>query len=255
MSDLLSLGLSGLSAYRSALAAVGENVANAETPGYARRSVRLAQVTSGGTADPVYRDNMNFNGVSAASVTRAWDMFRAAEARHSAAGAGRGQVREQWLGSIETALDDGAAGIGSRLTSFFNAGDALAAAPGDTLNRSRMLMALDDMCRGLPHHRRRLAASRRIAEAPPALDVTSSTTPGRARRHQPHSPHRRAGGTGRASLEDQRDRLIDSSAADIGVNVTIARQRHRHAAHRRRAQHLVAAARWPLHRSRGPDGG
>jgi flagellar hook-associated protein 1 FlgK len=140
-------------------------------PGYARRSVRLAQVTSGGTADPVYRDNMNFNGVSAASVTRAWDMFRAAEARHSAAGAGRGQVREQWLGSIETALDDGAAGIGSRLTSFFNAGDALAAAPGDTLNRSRMLMALDDIAGAFRSTGERLDRIASGIGAAAALDV------------------------------------------------------------------------------------
>ena len=39
MSDLLSIGTSGLSAYRSALAAIGDNVANAEVAGYSRRTV------------------------------------------------------------------------------------------------------------------------------------------------------------------------------------------------------------------------
>jgi flagellar hook-associated protein FlgK len=53
-------------------------------------------------------------------------------------------VREQWLTGVETALDDGEAGVGSQLTGLFNAADALAAAPGDVLSRSRMLMAVED---------------------------------------------------------------------------------------------------------------
>ena len=40
MSDLLSIGASGLAAYRNALNTIGENVANAETPRYSRRTDR-----------------------------------------------------------------------------------------------------------------------------------------------------------------------------------------------------------------------
>ena len=223
MSDLLALGLSGLTAYRTALAAVGENVANAETPGYARRTVRLEPALGGASSDPIYRDNFTFGGVSAAAVVRAWDDFRAAETRHAAAAAGRGGVREQWFTGIETMLDDSAAGIGSRITSFFNAGDALAAAPGDTLNRSRMLMALEDVSgafRTTTEGLGRIAGGitqgaaldvTRLNDALVALADTNRTllTAG-------------AGGTGRASLEDQRDRLIDTIAASVDVNVTLA---------------------------------
>jgi flagellar hook-associated protein 1 FlgK len=223
VSDLLSLGLSGLSAYRSALSAVGENVANAETPGFARRTVRLTAVSASGASDPLYRDAIQFNGVSAAGVTRAWDMFRAAEARHSAAGAGRGQVREQWLGTIETALDDGQAGIGSRLTSFFNAGDALAAAPGDNLNRSRMLMALDDIAGAFRNTGERLERIATGIGAAAALDVEklnqSLTALANTNTSLLTAP---AGGTARAGLEDERDRLIDSIAANVDVRAAIA---------------------------------
>src|SRR4051812_23094060 len=143
MSDLLTLGLSGVTAYRNALAAVGDNVANAETPGYARREVRLREGGNSGGSSPIYREGMTFGGVEAASVTRAWDAYRAADSRYAASAAGRADVRQQWLNSVETTLDDGPSGVGALLGNFFNAGESLAATPSDKLGRTAMLMALD----------------------------------------------------------------------------------------------------------------
>ncbi len=218
MSDLLGIGLSGLTAYRSALAAVGENVANAETPGYARRTIRLAPIDAGGGSDVQYREDLRFSGVSAASVIRAYDIFRAAEARHASAGAGRSAVREQWMTGIETALSDGPTGIGSRLTAFFSAGDTLAAAPDDNLNRSRFLMALDDIASAF---HTTAGALKRVAKSvgeAAGLEATqlnqSLTALADINRSLLTAP---AGGTTRAAMEDARDRLIDSIAGSIDI--------------------------------------
>src|SRR3546814_2042818 len=143
MSDLLTIGSSGVSAYRSALAAIGENVANAETPGYARRQVRLTQSTNAGSESPIYREALLFSGVEANSVERAWDAFRAADARYSAAAASRAETRERWLTAVETSLADGPSGVGSPLGGFFNEAVSLAAPPDERLGRSAMLMALE----------------------------------------------------------------------------------------------------------------
>ncbi len=222
MSDLLSLGLSGLTAYRNALAAVGENVANADTPGYARRSVRLTTPRDGNLSDPIYRPEARFLGVSAASVTRAWDDFRAAEARHASSSAGRGQVREQWLTAVETALDDGPTGVGASITALFNSVDTLAAAPGDTLLRTRFLTALQDVAAAF---RTTAGALQRVAtgitsaagleveklnQSLVALNKVNGTLLGTV-----------PGSTSRATLEDERDRLIDAIAADVDVVVTL----------------------------------
>jgi flagellar hook-associated protein 1 FlgK len=223
MSDLLSLGLSGLTAYRSALAAVGENVANAETPGFTRRSVRLQPaLASGAASDPVYRPQIQFGGVSAAAIVRGWDMFRATEARHAAAAAGRGEVREQWLSSVEDALDDGPAGIGSRITGFFNAADALAAAPNDNLNRNRVLLALEDVAGAF---RTTADGLRRISGgigAAAQLDV-DKLNQSLAALSQINTTllTSQPGGTARASLEDDRDRLIDAISQRIDVETVI----------------------------------
>ena len=49
MSDLLSIAATGLRGYRAALDNMSENVANASSPGYARRDVQLTGVDPGNT--------------------------------------------------------------------------------------------------------------------------------------------------------------------------------------------------------------
>lgn len=224
MSDLLRIGLSGVTAYRTALAAVGENVANAETPGFSRRSVRLQEAPSGaGTSDIVHRDAILFGGVETVAIERAWDAFRAAEARQAASSAARSASREQWLTAIEGALDDGGAGIGASLTGFFAAATTLAGDPGDPLGRSAVLTALQDVAGAF---RTTAAALERtaggIAEAA-RLDL-AGLNGDLAALHKINGSIRlaAAGGTARAAMEDERDRLVAGIAARVAVDATIA---------------------------------
>ena len=222
MSDLLGIGSSALKAYQSALSAIGENVANAQTPGYARRRVILKEATVVGSGDIAYRGQVTFNGVNATGVSRAWDDFKAAEARFATSDAGRADVRQQWLGSVETALDDGPSGIGSSMTGFFNAAASLASDPGAPLGRAAILSSLDNVAgafRGTAQALARIsdgvgqAAGLEVGALNDALkalnDVNGALAPAAAN------------GSARASLEDQRDQLIDFIAGKIDVKVTI----------------------------------
>jgi flagellar hook-associated protein 1 FlgK len=221
VSDLLGIGSSALRAYQTALSAVGENVANAQTPGYARRRVVLQEQSVNTIGDIAYRPQVTFNGVTAAGVSRAWDDFKAVEARVAATADGRASVRKQWLGGIETALDDGASGVGAAMTGFFNAASALASAPDDTLGRRAMLTSLDNVASAFRTSGQALArlsdgigqsADIEVASLNDALkalaEVNGALGPAAAN------------GSARASLEDQRDQLIDFIAAKIDVNVT-----------------------------------
>ena len=176
-----------------------------------------------GTGDIGYRPQVMFNGVTAAGVARAWDNFKAVEARFSASADGRASVRQQWLSGIETALDDGVAGVGSAMTGFFNAAASLASDPGDTLGRRAVLSSLDNVASAFRTSGQALArlsdgigqaAEIEVASLNDALkalnDVNGALGPADAN------------GSARASLEDQRDRLIDFIAGKIDVNVTIA---------------------------------
>jgi len=227
VSDLLGIGSSALRAYRSALTAVGENVANAQTPGYARRRVVLEELTATGTGDIAYRPTVMFNGVTAAGVARAWDNFKAAEARFSASADGRAQVRQQWLSGVESALDDGMAGVGGSMTGFFNAAASLASDPGDTLGRRAMLSSLDNAASAFRTSGQKLArlsdgigqaAEIEVASLNDALKALANVNGALG----PAS----AGGSARASLEDERDRLIDAIAEKIDIKVTIGEDGH-----------------------------
>ena len=222
MSDLLSIGLSGVTAYRTALAAVADNVANAENPGYARRDVRLKEGINSGSESAIYREDLLFAGVEAASVTRAWDAYRAADSRYAASVAGRADVRQQWLGAIENSLADGSSGVGSLLGTFFNAAEALAATPSDRLGRTAMLMALDSATGAIRSTAESLErVSQGIANAT-QLEI-DGLNDDLAALAEVNGVLRQtaAGRTSRASLEDERDRLIDSIASRIDINISI----------------------------------
>lgn len=222
MSDLLSIGSSGLTAYRNALTAIGENVANAETPGYARRRVVMEQAGKGAAADIIYRDQVDFQGVATAGVARAWDQFKATEARVAASASGRADVRQQWLTAVETSLDDGATGVGSSMTRFFNAAASLAGEPGDTLGRRAMLTALDD---GAAAFRRTAEALNRTSAAigeTATLEIESVNQALRSL-HELNGTIRTTspGSTARASFEDQRDQLIDFVSGRVDIVATV----------------------------------
>jgi flagellar hook-associated protein 1 FlgK len=223
VSDLLGIGSSALRAYQSALSAVGENVANAQTPGYARRRVVLQEVAITGSGDIGYKPQVMFAGVTAAGVSRAWDNFKAVEARFSASADGRAQVRQQWLSGVETALDDGFAGVGQAMTGFFNAAASLASDPGDTLGRRAVLSSLDNVASAFRTSGQALARlSDGIGQAA-EIEVTAlnDALQALAKVNGTLGPADR-NGSARASLEDQRDQLIDFIASKIDVNVTVA---------------------------------
>src|SRR3546814_8287590 len=70
MSDLLSIGASGTNAYRAALAAISENISNADTPNYARRSIRMSESAVSTSTSASYSPGANFGGVEIAGVVR-----------------------------------------------------------------------------------------------------------------------------------------------------------------------------------------
>jgi flagellar hook-associated protein 1 FlgK len=221
MSDLISIGRSGVLAYREAMATTGENVVNADTEGFARRQVTLREqaVASGPTM--LARNSASFAGVQSASVTRVWDQYRASNAWTANADSASADTRATWLGTIETTLDDSDAGVGVKLTSVFAAGTALAANPSDTTLRQSMLFALSDAASAIGRTGDTLRktadtmadnASNQVSQVNDALQALSKLNI--ALKTSP------ANSAGRAQLEDQRDSLIGTISGNIGVDVT-----------------------------------
>jgi flagellar hook-associated protein 1 FlgK len=219
MSDLLNIGASGIRAYRTALSTVGENVANAETPGYTRREVRLREAATVSAKDPFQVQSYRSDGVSVMSLERVWDDFTAADARMASADASRAATRAQWMQQGEAAIDDGDSGVGAKLTAFFSAATTLSANPGGSLPRGQMLGALDQAAGQI---RSAAAALTRVSNG--IYDAANVTAESINDNLQALSSVNLAlnratrGSVAAANLADQRDQLLDELSAKIAID-------------------------------------
>ena len=222
MSDLLQIGASGIRAYGTALATVGENVSNANTAGYTRRTVSMKEVQGTASNGIYYNGYAGFGGVRVSGIGRAWNDYQAAALRTAAGDAGRASARATWLGNAETALADDATGVGQSATAVFTAADTLAAAPGNRGNRQAFLAAIDQAASAFRTTAGALkdvsdgiaaAADTGIATVNTSLDALDKVNAA-IRAGQP-------GTSAQASLLDQRDSILDSISGAIGIDVAI----------------------------------
>ncbi len=102
-SNLLSIARSGAQAARVALDVTAQNIANASSEGYVRRSVRLEEVASAGGFLRI--GDVSLSGVRLDRVVRNADMFRQAEVRRTGADAARAGSEVSGLENIETAVE------------------------------------------------------------------------------------------------------------------------------------------------------
>ena len=140
-SDLLSIGLSGAKAARVALDVTAQNIANAGTDGYVRRSVSLAEVASTGYEGTV-RD-VSLSGVRVDNVVRNADAFRQSEVRRTGSDTARADAEVSGVGNAEAALEQ--SGVYPAITGFESAVQKLNENPVDTSLRSSVIEAARTM--------------------------------------------------------------------------------------------------------------
>lgn len=121
---------SALRAFQTQLDVTGDNISNAETVGYNRRTVKLNEAASSSVT--VGNTVSVGNGVNVAAVSRVRDMFLAARRTEAGSKLGRGQESLAGLSKIQSAMaEPGDNGISSAYDAFNNAWSALSASPGD----------------------------------------------------------------------------------------------------------------------------
>lgn len=102
-SDLLSIGKSGANAARIALDVTAQNIANASSEGYIRRSVSLKEVASAGGIGQ--SGDISLSGVRLNAIVRNADLFRQSEVRRTGADAARANAEVGGLENIESAVE------------------------------------------------------------------------------------------------------------------------------------------------------
>jgi flagellar hook-associated protein 1 len=140
-SDLLSIGLSGAKAAKIGLDVTAQNIANAATDGYVRRSVGLTEVASTG-----YNQNtrdVSLSGVRVDKIVRNADAFRLSEVRRTGADTARADAEVKGLGNIESALEQ--SGVYTAITGVDTALQKLKEDPVDTSLRASVIEATRTM--------------------------------------------------------------------------------------------------------------
>lgn len=137
---IFSIGTSALNAAYAALRTAGNNVANANTPGYSRQiTVLTPQVGTflGG--------NYVGQGVAVTDVRRVYNDFLAQQAHQAQAAASQSDTRYLQLVQVSNLFADPSAGVGATIDQFFRAVQDLTQRPADPATRQALLSAANLM--------------------------------------------------------------------------------------------------------------
>lgn len=217
MSDMLAIGASGLRAYQVALNTVSENIANAGTAGYTRRTTNIKEVASiGGISAQAIGSG---EGAAVIGVQRAGDMFKMAEVLSSGSDLGKTATSVNWLDRIQSSLNGSV--LNTRLATFFTSATTLAGDPTSTAARSSMLEAASGVASAFSETG---ASLDRVAADldTTTRDTVSSLNSLAATLARINQGLGRAapGSAGNAALMDQRDQTLEAMSALTDMHVT-----------------------------------
>lgn len=221
MSDLLALALGGVRAARTALETVGDNVANAATPGYSRRIAQMGAILPATANGPFERDPMAAGGVEVRGIARAVDLILQDSLRRSEGDVAMLATAERWLSLVEAGVT-GPASLAEPLSSFFAGLADVAADPSSLAVRATFLARADSLAQQFRAGAAELA--RLDVDLATEARVGSDRLTSLARAlTEVNAQLRRAtpGGGAAAGLADARDRLLGEIAGLAAIDVQL----------------------------------
>lgn len=166
LGQALATAMSGLRANQAALALVSSNVANAETPGYVRKSLNQIATT---TAD--YGSSVRINGVN-----RELDQFVQTQLRTEMSGAAYADVRSQFLANLQSVYGnpDSTGTLESALNGLTTAVQALSTSPDSQSARIAVVNAAQALAQQLNATSQGIQSLRSSAESGIGNAVTTA---------------------------------------------------------------------------------
>jgi flagellar hook-associated protein 1 FlgK len=135
-SGIFSVGNSALASAYTALRTAGNNVANANTPGYSRQSVVMTPQVGAQIGGQVIG-----RGVSVVEVRRSYSEFLTGQAHQAASSSAEADMRATQLGQVARLFNNDSTGIGTAVDGFFSAVQDLAQRPADASVRQQLVGA------------------------------------------------------------------------------------------------------------------
>lgn len=216
-SDMLSIAASGARAARGALDVTAQNIANAASEGYVRRSLRISEVAASG--GPGRISDLSLSGSRIAEIRRNADSFAQAEVRRTQSDLSRSNTELGGLRNVESAIEQ--TGVYASVVEFEAAVQNLAGDPVDPSRRAQVLAEASTMASKFNIAATSLDAAAKGLQfdaGSAAADIT--LVAGELARTNLRLARAGSGSSDRASLLDQRDQLLErlSSHADIATS-------------------------------------
>ena len=134
MSDLLSIGSSGVGAYQRALATVSNNIANVSTDGYTRQNVSLSSNQPRQLGNSYLGTGARFD-----TVQRQYDAFVESNLRNSNSDLESQKPLLSYVNRLIDVMGDESIGLTTAMNLFFESSRDLASDPASTVSRSTFL--------------------------------------------------------------------------------------------------------------------
>lgn len=213
LTQALRTAASGLNAAQGGLSLVSANVANAQTPGYTRKTVETATVAAGG----------DLVSVRLAAVNRLVDQYVQKQLRTESTGGAYATLRSQMYGQLQKIYGDpnAATSLESVYNEFTSAIQALTTNPSDYSTRANVLSTGTAMAQQLNNMSEDIQSLRQNAEQGLAESIASVNTylKGLAQvNNQLTASH--SNDASRATMLDQRDYYLDQLAGLMDIQVT-----------------------------------
>jgi flagellar hook-associated protein 1 FlgK len=210
---IFSIGTSGLTAAYTALQTTGNNIANANTPGYSRQIVDLAAQI--GTS---LSGNYIGQGVAVVGIKRAYNELLTRQVDSAQASASQTDTRATLLNQINNLFSSTTGGLGAQVNQFFAQAQTLTQQPSSLAVRQSMLSSAQQMAAGFSDAYGQLQQMQQSANQQIGQEISTvnSTSAQIARLNDQIALATAAGGSPN-DLLDARDQAIKTLNQSIGV--------------------------------------
>ena len=219
MADVFGISVSALQAFQAALAVTSNNIANANTPGYARESIDLS------SAAPQSNGSISIgNGVAINGISRAYSQASANQLNSSQSSLGQLDALQTYANQIDNLVGTTAGGVSTALQSFYSAWSDVANNPASTATRQALLGKAQSVAAGFQNASSQLNALNTDINARITSDVQQINTLGAsisALNKQITVSTAQASGQAPNELLDQRDQLVTQLSKLTAVSTTV----------------------------------
>jgi flagellar hook-associated protein 1 FlgK len=134
VSDLFSISISALQAFQQAIAVTSNNIANANTPGYADESIVLSAALPQGANGVAIGDGVDIN-----SVTRSVDELANSQLNSSQSALGSLNSLQTYTNQLDNIIGTTAGGLTTALQNYYSAWSTVADNPTSTAARQALI--------------------------------------------------------------------------------------------------------------------